>query len=64
MDRVENVQFRAYRPQDLKTCARLAHEAFPSGRQRSAGEHQEVTMEGYVESSLMWVQLVRSCLHR
>lgn len=49
-----SVTFRRYRPEDLKACARFAQEAFPYGRGDAAQDQAEFTMEGYIESSLLW----------
>src|SRR4030067_2031966 len=49
-----SVIFRGYRPDDLKACARLAKEAFPYGRGTAGEDEGEMTMKGYVESSLLY----------
>ena len=49
-----SVSFRRYRPEDLDTCAKLAQEAFPYGRGDPVRNQTEFTMEGYIESSLLW----------
>ena len=49
-----DVAFRSYRPSDLTVCGRLAKEAFPYGRGSERENSSKWTMEGYIESSLLY----------
>ena len=51
---LKGVTFRGYRSEDMRICAKLALEAFPPGREDFAISTGGMSMEGYVESSLMW----------
>ena len=49
----QGISFRRYAPEDLKTCTKLAEEAWPPGPDLANKNAGTWGMEGYIESSLM-----------